>query len=190
MKRQLFIALFALSLTMPWVSYLFNLPDMETVVSAAVPVAVVSHKPSLDTQTLTSAELEAREFKPLGQPLTTYSNESYQLNYPTEWQVVKLSAQQVKFQSPDGRAQVVVQALTPLGNDSLAVYVNRLTANQVGVTRQALQINGFSAERVLTASANQEPTVRFFVAIADSVYLISGTADRMTLETMAQSMEL
>ena len=189
MKRQLFIALFALSLTMPWVSYFFNLPDMETMVSAAAPVVVVSHKPSLDIQALTSAEVEAREFKPLGQPLTTYVNEAYQLNYPTEWQVVTLSAQQVKFQSPDGRAQVIVQAMTPLANDNLAAFVSRLTAHQVGVTRQALQINGFSAERVLTPSANQEPTVRFFINIADSVYLISGTADRMTLETIAQSIQ-
>jgi len=191
MRTRLILTILNLCLAIPIVSYLLNASGVETV-SAAEPAHVFVVKPALEIQATSVEEVESRTIKSISQPMATFNNTlfDYRIDYPTHWHQFEVAPNVTIFKTSTNSAQVMITALGRLPQNELESMILQSLGENIIIARQSLIISGFPAERIISHSiATNEQQVQFFINSYGSLYVISGTGDRLTVEGMAHSFD-
>jgi hypothetical protein len=147
-------------------------------------------KVSLDVQATTLEEVQARETQAVVEPMVTFEDEhfGYHLSYPVKWEMSRLSANVVLFQSVDGVTKVKVEAVGPMPADGLVPFVERSLYDEVVISRQSLTVHGYSAERVVAfADSPGGQKTTFYIEADASAYVITGMGQQSLIEQIARS---
>lgn len=184
MKIRVIITIVLLGMIAVAAGYQLNQAGLEA--SAAEPAAV---KASPSSQATTIEEVQLRAAQPAALRPATFADDlfSYHLVYPLGWEADRVAGNQVVFRSPDGSANVTVEAVGPLGEE-LTTFVNRSLGDNIVISRQSLTVHGLPAERVIAYSdkAGSQITL-FFIDAGSSAYVLTGVGEQQAVEMIARS---
>jgi hypothetical protein len=154
--------------------------------TAPAPVKAVS----LGNQATHVEQVALRGAQAQVEPTVLFNDQvlGYHLSYPANWQVNRLSAATMLFESDNGVTQVKVEAAGVLPADGLSPFVTRSLVNQMVINRQLLTVYGQPAERVMTfADTPGGQLTTFYVQTNASVYVITGQGQQRAIEQVARS---
>ncbi len=171
--------------------YRLTQPEPELVVAdrARVKTSPAAER-ALSLQATTIEDLEVRRGPAASRQMVVFYNEEfdYHIDYPFSWNLTKLAANLVLFESPDGDTSLKVEAVGPLPADGLAPLVDRSMSDELVINRQLLTVHGAPAERVISLSETLGTQVtNFFIDGDTSAYVITGQGEQRTIEMMARS---